>query len=161
SCNLRYAWGIAEVKSGEHWDLTILRDMLLRTHMQDLKDVIGNVRYENYRSRKPAAVTYDAVDNNKNKRQLPKSLLLFPINFILFFLMKKIYYLFRLCWVFIAVHGLSLVAVSRGYSSLQRVGFSLRWLLMWSTGSRRVGFSSCGTRTLGCGGFSSGGTWAQ
>ncbi|TKC39307.1 hypothetical protein EI555_013143 [Monodon monoceros] len=69
----RYPWGIAEVKSGEHWDLTILRNMLLRTHMQDLKGVIGNVRYENYRSRKPAAVTYDGVDNNKNKRQLPKS----------------------------------------------------------------------------------------
>ena len=69
----RYPWGIAEVKSGEHWDLTILRSMLLRTHMQDLKNVIGNVRYENYRSRKPAAVTYNGVDNNKNKRQLPKS----------------------------------------------------------------------------------------
>ena len=34
----------------------------------------------------------------------------------------------------------------RGYSSLRRVGFSL-WclLLLWSTGSRRSGFSSCGT----------------
>ena len=42
-----------------------------------------------------------------------------------------------LCWVFIAAHGLSLVAASRGYSSLQCVGFSLRWLLLWrSTGSR-------------------------
>ena len=42
--------------------------------------------------------------------------------------------------------GLSLVAVSGGYSSLQCVGFSLRWLLLlWSTGSRRAGFSICGT----------------
>ena len=49
-----------------------------------------------------------------------------------------------LCWVFVAVHRLSLVAASGGYSSLQCVGFSLRWLfLLWSTGSRRVGFSSC------------------
>lgn len=69
----RYPWGIAEVKSRERWDLTILRNMLLRTHMQDLKGVVGNVRHENYRSRKPAAVTYAGVDNNKNKRQLPKS----------------------------------------------------------------------------------------
>ena len=42
--------------------------------------------------------------------------------------------------------GFSLVAESRGYSSLRCAGFSLRWLLLlWSTGSRRVGFSSCGT----------------
>ena len=34
------------------------------------------------------------------------------------------------------LRGLSLVAVSRGYSSLQCAGFSLRWLF----------FSSCGTR---------------
>ena len=32
-------------------------------------------------------------------------------------------------------------------SSLCCAGFSLRWLLLlWSTGSRRAGFSSCGTR---------------
>ena len=49
-------------------------------------------------------------------------------------------------WVFVAVRGLSLVAASRGYPSLQCAGFSLRWLLLsWSTGSRRMGFSSCGT----------------
>ena len=49
-----------------------------------------------------------------------------------------------LCWVFVAARGLSLVAVSGGYSSLRCVGFSLRWLLwLQSTGSRRVGFSSC------------------
>ena len=42
--------------------------------------------------------------------------------------------------------GFFLVAASRGYSSLQCAGFSLRWLLLLrSTGSRRVGFSSCGS----------------
>ena len=42
--------------------------------------------------------------------------------------------------------GFSLVAASRGYSSLRCTGFSLRWLLLlWSTGSRHEGFSSCGT----------------
>ena len=55
-------------------------------------------------------------------------------------------YYFWLRWVFIAARGLSLVAASRGYSSLQCVGFSLRWLLLLqSMGSRHVGFSSCGT----------------
>ena len=52
-----------------------------------------------------------------------------------FFLIYLIY--FWLCWVFVVVHGLSLVAVSGGYSSLRCVGLSLRWLLLlWSTGSR-------------------------
>ena len=54
---------------------------------------------------------------------------------------------FWLCWVFAAAHGLSLAAASRVYSSLWCTGFSLRWLLLLrSTGSRRTGFSSCGTR---------------
>ena len=46
-------------------------------------------------------------------------------------------------WVFIAACRLSLVATSRGYSSLWCAGFLLRWLLLFqSTGSRRMGFSS-------------------
>ena len=45
-----------------------------------------------------------------------------------------------LCWVFIAAHGLSLVAASGGHSSSRCVGFSLsRPLLLRSTGSRRAG----------------------
>ena len=64
----------------------------------------------------------------------------------IFFFFNFIYFYFWLCWVFIAVCGLSLVEVSRVYSSLQCAGFSLRWLLLlWSTGSRSAGFSSCGT----------------
>ena len=54
------------------------------------------------------------------------------------------------------MHGLSLVAVSGGYSSLQCAGFSLWWLfLLQSRGSRRTGsvvvahgLSSCGSRAL-------------
>ena len=47
------------------------------------------------------------------------------------------------------MHGLSLVAASGGYSSLWCMGFSLRWLLLLrSTGSRHMGFSSCGTQAL-------------
>ena len=40
---------------------------------------------------------------------------------------------------------LSLVAVSRGYSLLPSEGFSLRLLLLWSTGSGYTGFSSSRT----------------
>ena len=63
---------------------------------------------------------------------------------------------FWLCWVFNAARGLSLVAASGGYSSLQCAGFSLWWLhLLRSTGSRRAGsvvvacrVSSCGSQAL-------------
>ena len=33
---------------------------------------------------------------------------------------------------------------SRGYSSLQCAGFPVQWLVLWSTGSRGLDFSSCG-----------------
>ena len=55
---------------------------------------------------------------------------------------------FWLCWVFVAAHGLSLIALSEGYSLLWCVGFSWWLLVLWSMGSRRVGFSSCSTRAL-------------
>ena len=61
------------------------------------------------------------------------------ILYICFFLLLR--------WVFVAARGLSLVAASGGYSSLQCAGFSLQWLLLlWGMGSRRVGFSSCSTQ---------------
>uniref|UniRef100_A0A8C9XFN8 Septin n=1 Tax=Sander lucioperca TaxID=283035 RepID=A0A8C9XFN8_SANLU len=69
----QYPWGVAEVENGEHCDFTVLRNMLIRTHMQDLKDVTNNVHYENYRSKKLAAVTCNGVDNTKTKGQLTKS----------------------------------------------------------------------------------------
>ncbi|KAK9961567.1 hypothetical protein ABG768_009348 [Culter alburnus] len=68
----QYPWGVAEVENGDHCDFTLLRNMLIRTHMQDLKDVTNNVHYENYRSRKLAAVTCNGIDNNKTKGQLTK-----------------------------------------------------------------------------------------
>ena len=76
-------------------------------------------------------------------------LLIFAIVFFISFFFNNFYLFiyFWLCWVFVAACGLSLVEASGGYSSLRCVGFSLQWLLsLWSTGSRRVGFSSCGTR---------------
>ena len=49
-------------------------------------------------------------------------------------------------WVFLPAHGLSLVEVSGGYSSLRCTGFSLQCLLLWSTGSKARRLSSCGAR---------------
>ena len=59
-------------------------------------------------------------------------------NFVLF--LKYLFIYFWLCWVFVSVQGLSLVAASGGHSSLQCAGLSLsRPLLLRSTGSRRTG----------------------
>ena len=45
----QYPWGIVEVDNISHCDFLALRNMVIRTHMQDLKDVTNNVHYENYR----------------------------------------------------------------------------------------------------------------
>ena len=56
-----------------------------------------------------------------------------------FFLINLFIY-FWLCWVFVSVRGLSLVAASGGHSSSRCAGLSLsRPLLLQSTGSRRAG----------------------
>ena len=56
--------------------------------------------------------------------------------FLFFFL----FFYFWLCWVFVSVRGLSLVAASGGHSSSRCAGLSLsRPLLLRSTGSRRAG----------------------
>lgn len=65
----QYPWGVAEVENMEHCDFIALRNMLIRTHMQDLKDVTNNVHYENYRCRKLAGVGSDGKPvriSNKN-----------------------------------------------------------------------------------------------
>ncbi|KAM9846423.1 LOW QUALITY PROTEIN: septin-5-like [Aulostomus maculatus] len=45
-----YPWGVVEVENPTHSDFLLLRDMLVRTHMQDLKDVTREIHYENYRA---------------------------------------------------------------------------------------------------------------
>uniref|UniRef100_A0A4W4EAI3 Septin n=1 Tax=Electrophorus electricus TaxID=8005 RepID=A0A4W4EAI3_ELEEL len=58
----QYPWGVAEGEASRA--LTLAPPYL--------KDVTNNVHYENYRSRKLAAVTCNGMDNNKNKGQLTK-----------------------------------------------------------------------------------------
>ena len=61
--------------------------------------------------------------------------------------------IYWLRWVFVAARGLSLVAASRGYSSLPCAGFSCcraQALGMWPSVVVARGLSSCGSRTLEC-----------
>lgn len=65
----RYPWGIVEVESMDHCDFIPLRNMLVRTHMMDLKDVTNNVHYENFRCKKLGGISNDGKSNklpNKN-----------------------------------------------------------------------------------------------
>ncbi|XP_035911880.1 septin-7 isoform X8 [Anopheles stephensi] len=55
----RYPWGVAEVENLDHCDFIALRNMVIRTNLQDLKDVTNNVHYENYRCRKLAGLGTD------------------------------------------------------------------------------------------------------
>ena len=64
-----------------------------------------------------------------------KKLFFFFFNFIIY-----LFIYFWLCWVFVSVRGLSLVAASGGHSSSRCAGLSLsRPLWLRSTGSRRAG----------------------
>ena len=57
-----------------------------------------------------------------------------------FFNLINLFIYFWLCWVFVSVRGLSLVAASGGHSSSRCAGLSLpRPLLLRSTGSRCAG----------------------
>ncbi|XP_077287201.1 septin 7-like protein pnut isoform X2 [Arctopsyche grandis] len=65
----KYPWGVAEVENLEHCDFIALRNMVIRTHLQDLKDVTSSVHYENYRCRKLAGLGTDGKPqriSNKN-----------------------------------------------------------------------------------------------
>ncbi|KAL2280457.1 hypothetical protein FJTKL_12450 [Diaporthe vaccinii] len=47
-----YPWGAIEVDNEEHCDFVKLRQMLIRTHMEELKEHTNNLLYENYRTDK-------------------------------------------------------------------------------------------------------------
>ncbi|XP_068452227.1 septin-9 isoform X1 [Clinocottus analis] len=45
-------WGIIEVENVAHCEFSNLRDLLIRSHLQDLKDVTHDIHYESYRVRR-------------------------------------------------------------------------------------------------------------
>ena len=72
------------------------------------------------------------------KGQERESFFSFTAHFFFFFFLKYlfIFFYFWLCWVFVSVRGLSLVAASGDHSSSRCAGLSLsRPLLLQSTGS--------------------------
>lgn len=51
----KYPWGVVDIENMEHCDFLALRNMIIRSWMQDLKDITTHVHYENYRYRRLAA----------------------------------------------------------------------------------------------------------
>jgi septin 7 len=51
-----YPWGIIEVDNEEHNDFVKLRQMLIRTHLEELKRTTSEVLYETYRTQKLRAM---------------------------------------------------------------------------------------------------------
>jgi len=66
----RYPWGAVDIENLNHCDFVPLRNMLIRTHLQDLKEMTNLVHYENYRCRKLAGVAEPSVDKLPNKNPL-------------------------------------------------------------------------------------------
>ncbi|KAJ8001776.1 hypothetical protein DPEC_G00172940 [Dallia pectoralis] len=46
------AWGVIEVENPIHCEFALLRDFLIRTHLQDLKEITHNIHYETYRAKR-------------------------------------------------------------------------------------------------------------
>ncbi|KAF7497595.1 hypothetical protein DV113_004360 [Geotrichum candidum] len=52
----QYPWGVIEVENEEHSDFVKLRQLLVCSHLEDLREKTANVLYENYRTEKLATM---------------------------------------------------------------------------------------------------------
>ncbi|KAL0979252.1 hypothetical protein UPYG_G00182800 [Umbra pygmaea] len=66
-----YPWGIVEVENQSHCDFVKLRNMLIRSHMHDLKDVTCDVHYENYRAHCIQEMTSKLTQDNRMESPIP------------------------------------------------------------------------------------------
>eukprot|EP00096_Caligus_rogercresseyi_P005437 TRINITY_DN208_c0_g1_i3.p1 TRINITY_DN208_c0_g1~~TRINITY_DN208_c0_g1_i3.p1 ORF type:complete len:579 (+),score=208.47 TRINITY_DN208_c0_g1_i3:405-2141(+) len=68
----KYPWGIVDIENMDHCDFMPLRNMLIRSHLHDLKEVTNIVHYENYRCKKLAGVSGGSVETIPNKNPLAR-----------------------------------------------------------------------------------------
>uniref|UniRef100_A0A668AXE3 Septin 9b n=1 Tax=Myripristis murdjan TaxID=586833 RepID=A0A668AXE3_9TELE len=64
-------WGTIEVENIAHCEFAYLRDLLIRTHMQNIKDITGSIHYEMYRVRRLNESNSNGI--NKTQKAAPKS----------------------------------------------------------------------------------------
>lgn len=67
------------MENSAHCDFVKLRNMLVRTHMQDLKDVTRETHYENYRAHCIQSMTRMVVKERNRKYALEASALGFRL----------------------------------------------------------------------------------
>ncbi|VDI39525.1 septin 4 [Mytilus galloprovincialis] len=65
-----YPWGIVEVDNPKHCDFIKLRQMLISTHMQDLKDITSEIHYENYRAE--SLLSSEVSKSNRERTKLKR-----------------------------------------------------------------------------------------
>lgn len=51
-----YPWGVIEVENEDHCDFVKLRQLLIRSHLEELREKTANILYENYRTEKLSAM---------------------------------------------------------------------------------------------------------
>jgi len=56
-------WGVVEVENRMHCEFSMLRDMLIKTHMQDMIEVTASIHYENYRRAKLTEMHNKSLSN--------------------------------------------------------------------------------------------------
>ncbi|NP_001003782.1 septin 5b [Danio rerio] len=66
-----YPWGIVEVENQSHCDFVKLRNMLIRSHMHDLKDITCDAHYENYRAQCIQQMTSKLTQDNRVESPIP------------------------------------------------------------------------------------------
>uniref|UniRef100_A0A8C7MGR9 Septin 5 n=1 Tax=Oncorhynchus kisutch TaxID=8019 RepID=A0A8C7MGR9_ONCKI len=66
-----YPWGIVEVENQSHCDFVKLRNILIRSHMHDLKDVTCDMHYENYRAQCIQDMTSKLTQDNRMESPIP------------------------------------------------------------------------------------------
>uniref|UniRef100_A0A4W4DY17 Septin n=1 Tax=Electrophorus electricus TaxID=8005 RepID=A0A4W4DY17_ELEEL len=66
-----YPWGVVEVENQSHSDFVKLRNMLICTHMHDLKDITCDVHYENYRAQCIQQMTSKLTQDNRVESPIP------------------------------------------------------------------------------------------
>ncbi|KAJ3393583.1 hypothetical protein HDU92_007622 [Lobulomyces angularis] len=62
----KYPWGVIDVDNEDHCDFVKLRQMLIRTHMEELKEYTNEVLYESFRTQKLAAGALEKTNDGQN-----------------------------------------------------------------------------------------------
>ncbi|XP_065186751.1 septin-7-like [Sycon ciliatum] len=67
----KYPWGVIDVENLEHCDFSALRNMLIRTHMQDLIETTDHVHFEKYRYNKLASAVNPQFQSKGSEARNP------------------------------------------------------------------------------------------